>query len=114
VSSLYYHSRRVCGWRNRHMPLPDCSCKIINGETGYVRDNTSWVIGRIVRDFEYWVDDSEYGGGVTAKVESLQHAIVILGCGKGLALEDLAAAQTNVNVSASYWARIMVTVLAAF
>ncbi|KAK3650519.1 hypothetical protein LTR56_006224 [Elasticomyces elasticus] len=42
-----------------------------------------------------------------------QHAIVILGDGKGLNLEDLAAGQTNVDVSASYGTRICLTVLAA-
>ncbi|KAJ9609566.1 hypothetical protein H2200_005893 [Cladophialophora chaetospira] len=39
---------------NKLMPLPDCSCKVINGESGYSRDNTSWIIGRIVRDFDSW------------------------------------------------------------
>jgi hypothetical protein len=42
-----------------------------------------------------------------------QHAIVILGDGNGLDFEDLAAGQTNVDVSASYGTRICVTVLAA-
>ncbi|CEJ90866.1 hypothetical protein VHEMI06619 [[Torrubiella] hemipterigena] len=43
--------------QNRLMPSdPDCKCKIINGENGYVRDNTSWILGRIMRDFEYWRD----------------------------------------------------------
>lgn len=36
------------------MPLPDCLCKVINGESGYSRDNTSWIVGRIVRDFDSW------------------------------------------------------------
>lgn len=43
-----------------------------------------------------------------------QHAIVIIGDGKGLDLEDLAAGQTNVDVSASNSTRIAVIVLAAF
>ena len=38
------------------MPLPDCDCKVINGKNGYVRDNSSWIIGRILRDFEWWMD----------------------------------------------------------
>ncbi|KAJ5982710.1 hypothetical protein N7451_012810 [Penicillium sp. IBT 35674x] len=38
------------------MPPADFPCKVVNGQTGYVRDNQSWVIGRIVRDFEHWMD----------------------------------------------------------
>ena len=38
------------------MPPADFSCKVINGNNGYVRDNTSWVIGRVVRDYEGWMD----------------------------------------------------------
>lgn len=40
---------------NRLMPLPDCQCITINGRTGYVRANSSWVIGRLVRDYEFWM-----------------------------------------------------------
>lgn len=39
------------------MPLPDCACKIINGESSYVRDNSSWILGRIMRDYENWMHD---------------------------------------------------------
>jgi hypothetical protein len=35
---------------------PDCQCKVINGKVGTSTSNTSWIIGRIVRDFEYWTD----------------------------------------------------------
>lgn len=38
------------------MPPPDCSCKVINAKTRYERDNASWIIGRVVRDFESWRD----------------------------------------------------------
>jgi len=41
---------------NKLMPLPDCACQVINGDSTYVRDNTSWVLGRIMRDFESWMD----------------------------------------------------------
>jgi hypothetical protein len=41
---------------NKLMPTSDCSCKVTNGKSGYTRDNTSWIIGRIVRDFESWMD----------------------------------------------------------
>jgi len=220
---------------NKLMPLPDCACKVINGRTGYVRDNSSWIIGRIVRDFESWMDDGKpqgpihihrsrmlhqrwendkrraeikkvgsgkdvarptqaglcvsiyqadcarpgypgydlmyFIGFVTIVVQlgiaaipcgifgdwgillvtasgillsiatgsisqwskekwacrsnsektviltrgnGSQHAIVIIGDGKGLDLEDLAAGPTNVDVSTSYMTRIAVTLLAAF
>ncbi|KAG5980456.1 hypothetical protein E4U54_006784 [Claviceps lovelessii] len=39
---------------NRLMPVADFPCKVINGRTGHVRDNASWIIGRMVRDFTYW------------------------------------------------------------
>ena len=49
---------------NKLMPLPDCACKVINGRTGYVRDNSSWIIGRIVRDFESWMDEGKPNGAI--------------------------------------------------
>ncbi|KAH8652757.1 hypothetical protein BGZ60DRAFT_508663 [Tricladium varicosporioides] len=40
---------------NKLMPTnPDCPCKIINGRSGYVVENMSWILGRIVRDFDSW------------------------------------------------------------
>lgn len=42
---------------NKLMPLPDCACKVINGKSGYVRENSSWVIGRLMRDFDMWAND---------------------------------------------------------
>ncbi|KAI8724311.1 hypothetical protein NCS52_00288900 [Fusarium sp. LHS14.1] len=48
---------------NKLMPPADFSCMVINGETGYVRDNHSWIIGRIVRDFETWMDKQPQAGG---------------------------------------------------
>lgn len=36
----------------RLMPTPDYPCKIINLETGYYRENKSWLIGRLMRDNE--------------------------------------------------------------
>ncbi|KAI9737532.1 MAG: hypothetical protein M1834_009687 [Cirrosporium novae-zelandiae] len=38
------------------MPEADYSAEIINCDTGYKRSNESWVLGRIVRDIEYWLD----------------------------------------------------------
>jgi hypothetical protein len=43
-----------------------------------------------------------------------QHAIIILSEGRGLDLEDLSVGYTNLDVSASLFTRITVTVLAAF
>ncbi|KAF1833513.1 hypothetical protein BDW02DRAFT_552395 [Decorospora gaudefroyi] len=53
---------------NKLMPLPDCACKVINGKSGYVRDNCSWVLGRIVRDYESWMDDGNRNGPIHACV----------------------------------------------
>ncbi|KAK0482462.1 hypothetical protein IW261DRAFT_1550340 [Armillaria novae-zelandiae] len=36
----------------RLVPVPDYPAKVINAENGYKRDNKSWVIGRLLRDFE--------------------------------------------------------------
>ncbi|KAL7914498.1 hypothetical protein GGI35DRAFT_488663 [Trichoderma velutinum] len=47
---------------NKLMPVSDCPCKIINGKTGYVRENSSWIIGRIVRDFDFWMMKPGKGG----------------------------------------------------
>jgi hypothetical protein len=223
---------------NKLMPLSDCTCKVINGKTGYVRDNSSWIIGRIVRDFEGWMDEGKKGGTIRKQLDEMieerwqmdkeaaakkakdsgeplepvkkptqaglcvsvykaekaqpgypgydliyfigfatilvqlgtaaipcglfgdwgillvticgiilslatgslgqwskekwacrkksqktviltrgngsQHAIVILGDGKGLDLEDLAAGPTNVDVSASKWTRAAIIILAVF
>ncbi|EWZ79010.1 hypothetical protein FOWG_16788 [Fusarium oxysporum f. sp. lycopersici MN25] len=42
---------------NKLMPLPDTSCEVINAKSGYKRGNTSWIIGRIVRDYDEWKDE---------------------------------------------------------
>lgn len=47
-------------------PDPDCRCKVIGGKTGHARDNSSWILGRVVRDTEYWVD-----ARVRAKVDEV-------------------------------------------
>lgn len=36
----------------RLVPPPDYPAKVINAENGYVRDSKSWVLGRLLRDFE--------------------------------------------------------------
>lgn len=39
---------------NRLMPKPEHECKLINAETGYSRPNHSWILSRMLRDFESW------------------------------------------------------------
>lgn len=56
---------------NKLMPAPDCACKIINGQTGYVRDNSSWIIGRILRDYDSWMDNGQQKGPVRTHLESM-------------------------------------------
>lgn len=51
------------------MPDADTACCLINGKNGYVRGNNSWVLGRIMRDYEYWM-----GEPVREKTESLIQA----------------------------------------
>jgi hypothetical protein len=41
---------------NKLMPLPDNACKVINAKSGYVRDNASWILGRVLRDYGSWMD----------------------------------------------------------
>jgi len=40
------------------MPPADTSCTVINTSNGMARGNGSWVIGRAMRDFEYWMGDA--------------------------------------------------------
>lgn len=51
------------------MPDADTPCCIINGKNGFVRGNNSWVLGRMMRDYEYWM-----GNPVAEKTESLIEA----------------------------------------
>ncbi|KAK5685760.1 hypothetical protein LTR17_026951 [Elasticomyces elasticus] len=39
---------------NRLMPKPELECKLINAESGYSRNNHSWVLSRMLRDFDFW------------------------------------------------------------
>ncbi|KAK3723877.1 hypothetical protein LTR37_001361 [Vermiconidia calcicola] len=36
------------------MPKPEVECMLINADTGYARRNYSWVLSRMLRDFDYW------------------------------------------------------------
>ncbi|KAH0352696.1 hypothetical protein KCU83_g3359, partial [Aureobasidium melanogenum] len=40
---------------NKLMAPPDCACIVINADRGYVKQNSSWIIGRLVRDFDWWL-----------------------------------------------------------
>lgn len=37
------------------MPDADTGCCLINGKNGSVRGNGSWVLGRMMRDYHYWM-----------------------------------------------------------
>ncbi len=39
---------------NKLMPPPDTACLVINAESGYVRNNSSWLLSRVVRDYDDW------------------------------------------------------------
>jgi hypothetical protein len=41
---------------NKLMPLPDSPGFVINSKSCYTRTNNSWILGRILRDYEYWRD----------------------------------------------------------
>lgn len=52
---------------NKLMPGADTNCTIINASNGQSRSNGSWVLGRAMRDFEYWM-----GTPVKDKVNELK------------------------------------------
>ncbi|KAJ9617063.1 hypothetical protein H2200_000784 [Cladophialophora chaetospira] len=39
------------------MPDADTGCSLINGKNGSVRSNGSWVLGRIMRDYHWWMTE---------------------------------------------------------
>ncbi|KAK5687050.1 hypothetical protein LTS10_001187 [Elasticomyces elasticus] len=39
---------------NRLMPKPELDCILINASSGYSRANRSWVLSRMLRDFDHW------------------------------------------------------------
>lgn len=42
------------------MPGADTPCSVINVKSGFVRGNDSWVLGRIIRDYEHWMGRPVY------------------------------------------------------
>lgn len=57
----------VC--ENKLIPTADFPSKVINGKDGFVRDNYSWIIGRVVRAFESWMDEQP-GANITRAKDS--------------------------------------------
>ncbi|KAL5319122.1 hypothetical protein ACEPPN_012171 [Leptodophora sp. 'Broadleaf-Isolate-01'] len=45
-----------CVGDGRLLPPPDYPVKLINLKSGYARDNKNWVIGRLLRDGEAWIE----------------------------------------------------------
>jgi len=39
---------------NKLLPTPDCSGQVVNVRSRYTRQNNSWILGRLMRDFSYW------------------------------------------------------------
>jgi len=39
---------------NKLLPTPDCSGQVVNVRSRYTRQNNSWILGRVMRDFSYW------------------------------------------------------------
>jgi hypothetical protein len=56
---------------NTLMPVADCACKVINGRSGFARDNCSWIIGRTVRDFETWKDNGLPNKPIQTRVDQI-------------------------------------------
>jgi hypothetical protein len=55
----------------RLMSPPDYECMVINGRSGYIRNNSSWIIGRIMRDFESWMDDRKHDGPIRTHLREM-------------------------------------------
>lgn len=41
---------------NKLLPLPDAPGYVVNSRSRYSRQNNSWILGRIIRDYEFWYD----------------------------------------------------------
>lgn len=54
----------------RLMPNPDFPCKVINADSGYIRESRSWVLGRILRDGEEPLTDEALTVTVYKSVEN--------------------------------------------
>lgn len=45
----------VIGEKKLMPAYPDCSCIVINSANGQGRENNSWVLGRLMRDYPNWM-----------------------------------------------------------
>ncbi|KAF2147702.1 hypothetical protein K461DRAFT_248571 [Myriangium duriaei CBS 260.36] len=77
--------RSVMG-ENRLMPRPELNCMLINVDSGYARRNCSWILSRLLRDFDAWRPSS----CDVDKTEFLQRLQLINNL-------DLAEAQKNIQ-----------------
>ena len=50
--SYAFSSLLVAFGENKLMPSPDYQAVVVNCENGYIRENRSWVLGRVLRDYE--------------------------------------------------------------
>ncbi|PWW79734.1 hypothetical protein C7212DRAFT_273332 [Tuber magnatum] len=39
---------------NKLLPASDCAGQVVNVRSRYTRQNNSWILGRLMRDFSYW------------------------------------------------------------
>jgi hypothetical protein len=44
---------------------------VINAQSGYVRDNNSWILARIMRDFETWMDNGLPDGPIRRHLDQM-------------------------------------------
>lgn len=58
---------RVLG-DGRLLPMPDFPTKVFNLESSYVRDNKNWVVGRILRDNELFMNKIEQHAGAGIRI----------------------------------------------
>jgi hypothetical protein len=42
----------------RLMPMPDAAIQVVNCDNSYVRQNNAWILGRLLRDHEYRLEDA--------------------------------------------------------
>jgi hypothetical protein len=56
---------------NKLMPDPELQVTVINGSSGYSRPNQSWILGRIIKDYEHWIPD-EVDQKLKAVLKSVQ------------------------------------------
>ena len=59
IAYAFKQTAMVFGY-NRLLVHTDVPSTVINGRTGYARSNSSWILGRLLRDFEngHWMSDN--------------------------------------------------------